>query len=141
MKLPTKVRYAVRAIVELAGRDQDTPVPVKTIAEAQDLSAKYIKQLMNRLQKAGLVRGHPGIHGGYTLAKSASRISLLDIYRALDVSVVLVPCLSVDKDCDRESTCSARTIWKRLSEGLESTLRETSVGELAECDRSLRGRG
>ncbi len=141
MKLPTKVRYAVRAVVELADRSEDAPVPVKAIAEAQGLSAKYVKQLMNKLQKAGVVVGHPGIHGGYTLARSANDITLLDIYRALSVSVVLVPCLRRDIDCDREDLCSARTVWKRLSEGLEETLRRTSIGELAICERSLRGRG
>jgi Rrf2 family protein len=141
MKLPTKVRYAVRAVVELAERSTGPPVPVKTIAEAQGLSAKYVKQLMNRLQKAGVVRGHPGIHGGYTLAREPEHVSLLDIYEALDVSVVLVPCLSRAKDCERESRCSARMVWKRLTDGLEKTLKETSVGELAECERSLRGKG
>jgi Rrf2 family protein len=141
MKLPTKVRYAVRAVVELAERSDRVPVPVKTIAEAQGLSAKYVKQLMNKLQKAGIVVGHPGIHGGYTLARAADEINLLDIYRALDVSVVLVPCLRTDTGCERESRCSARTVWKRLSDGLEGTLKETSIGELAICERSLRGRG
>lgn len=141
MKLPTKVRYAVRAIVELAERTGDVPVPVKTIAEAQGLSAKYVKQLMNKLQRAGIIVGHPGIHGGYTLARAADEINLLDIYRALGVSVVLVPCLRSDADCERENTCSARTVWKRLSEGLEGTLKETSISELAICERELRGKG
>ena len=141
MKLPTKVRYAVRALVELAERSGDAPVPVKTIAGAQGISAKYAKQLMNRLQKGGIVIGHPGIHGGYTLGRAAEEINLLDIYRALGVSVVLVPCLRADTTCDREEKCSARTIWKRLSEGLEGTLGETSIGELAICERSLRQRG
>jgi Rrf2 family iron-sulfur cluster assembly transcriptional regulator len=141
MKLPTKVRYAVRALVELAERSDSTPVPVKIIAEAQEISAKYVKQLMNRLQKAGIVVGHPGIHGGYTLARAAEDINLLDIYRALGVSVVLVPCLRADTACDREERCSARLVWKRLSEGLEGTLGGTSIGELAVCERSLRRRG
>lgn len=138
MKLPTKIRYAVRAIVELADRNDDAPVPVKDISEAQGMSAKYIKQLMNRMQRAGLVKGHPGIHGGYTLAKDAGAISLYDIYQALDISLVLVPCVGSRPECDRIERCSARMVWKRLHDSLEETLKDTSVKELARCERSLR---
>jgi Rrf2 family protein len=141
MKLPTKIRYAVRAVVELADKDEGVPIPVKDIAEAQEVSAKYVKQLMNRLQKAGLVRGHPGIHGGYTLAKEPDTISLYDIYKALDVSLVLVPCVGSHPVCDRMEKCSARMVWKRLHDSLEETLKDTSVKELARCERDLRDGG
>jgi Rrf2 family protein len=141
MKLPTRVRYAVRAVVELAERDQTVPVPVKEISKAQDLSAKYVKQLMNRLQKAGIVRGHPGIHGGYTLGREPEDISLFDIYKALDVSLILVPCIGTSADCERLNKCSARGVWKRLHDSLEAILKKTSVAELATCEQELRGRG
>jgi Rrf2 family protein len=141
MKLPTKIRYAVRAVVELADKQRDTPVSVKEISEVQGMSAKYVKQLMNRLQKAGLVRGHPGIHGGYTLAKEPGSISLYDIYQALDVSLVLVPCVGAHPDCERQDLCSARLVWKRLHDSLEETLKDTSVKELAKCERDLREGG
>jgi Rrf2 family protein len=131
MKLPTKIRYAVRAVVELAGRDQSFPTPVKDLAEAQELSAKYVKQLMNRLQRAGIVKGHPGIHGGYTLAMEPEDITLYDIYQALDISLVLVPCVARPPNCERIDKCSARVVWKRLYDSLEDTLKQTSVAELA----------
>jgi Rrf2 family protein len=140
MKLPTKIRYAVRAVVELAERDEEIPVPVKDISAAQGISAKYVKQLMNRLQRAGIVKGHPGIHGGYTLARDAHYISLYDIYQALDVSLVLVPCVGSQPHCDRMDVCSAREVWKRLHDALENTLKDTSVGQLAACERGLRER-
>ncbi len=130
MKLPTKIRYAVRSVVELAERDQSAPTPVKDLAKAQDLSAKYVKQLMNRLQKAGIVTGHPGIHGGYTLARDPADISLFDIYKALDVSLVLVPCVADPPDCDRIDRCSATVVWRRLFDSLEGILKQTSVAHL-----------
>lgn len=141
MKLPTKIRYAVRAVVELAEKQKDTPLSVKDISRVQGMSAKYVKQLMNRLQKAGLVRGHPGIHGGYTLAKEPSAISLYDIYQALDVSLVLVPCVGSHPECERRGLCSARLVWKSLHDSLEQTLKDTSVQELAKCERDLRRGG
>jgi len=134
MKLPTKIRYAVRAVVELAGRDQSSPTPVKDLARAQELSAKYVKQLMNRLQRAGIVKGHPGIHGGYTLAMKPEDITLHNIYKALDVSLVLVPCVASPPNCDRIDGCSARVVWKRLYDSLEDTLKQTSVGDLTVPD-------
>ncbi len=141
MKLPTKIRYAVRAVVELTDRGDGAPIPVKEISKAQGMSAKYVKQLMNRMQKAGLVKGHPGIHGGYTLAKKPEAISLYDIYQALDVSLVLVPCVGAQPECDRLERCSARVVWKRLHDSLEDTLKDTSVKELARCERDLRDGG
>ena len=134
MKLPTKIRYAVRAVVELAGRDQSFPTPVKDLAKAQDLSPKYVKQLMNRLQRAGIVKGHPGIHGGYTLAMDPKNITLYDIYQALDVSLVLVPCVANPPNCERMDKCSASAVWTRLYESLEDTLKQTSVAELTVPD-------
>jgi Rrf2 family protein len=131
MKLPTKIRYAVRAVVELAGRDQSSPTPVKELARAQELSAKYVKQLMNRLQRAGIVKGHPGIHGGYTLAMNPEDITLFDIYQALDISLVLVPCVASPPNCERIGKCSAGVVWKRVHDSLERILKTTSVAELA----------
>jgi Rrf2 family protein len=139
MKLPTKIRYAVRSVVELAGRDQSSPTPVKDLAEAQEISAKYAKQLMNRLQRAGIVIGHPGIHGGYTLARAPEDISLYDIYEAMDVSLVLVPCVADPPACDRIDRCSAKVVWQRLYASLEDTLKRTSIAELTAVENTLAG--
>ncbi|MFH1313134.1 MAG: Rrf2 family transcriptional regulator [Candidatus Eisenbacteria bacterium] len=141
MKLPTKIRYAVRAVVELAEREGRVPVPVKTIAEAQEVSPKYAKQLMNRLQKAGIVRGYPGIHGGYVLAKDPGGVSVYDIYRAMGVALDLAPCVGRNAHCTREDECSASRVWKRLRTALEKTLREVSIEQLAAEERSLRAGG
>ncbi len=140
MKLPTRVRYAVRAIVELAERGDQRPISIRAIANAQDISPKYAKQLMNRLQRAGIVKGHAGIHGGYTLSRPPDEINLLEIYDALDVSVKLVPCIRSASYCERSGACAAQLIWQRLSEELAQILRETSVGEMVSYQRSLRGR-
>jgi Rrf2 family protein len=141
MKLPTKIRYAVRAVVELAEREDMAPVPVKSIAEAQEVSPKYAKQLMNRLQKAGIVRGYPGIHGGYVLAQDPGSISVYDIYCAMGVGLDLAPCVGRNKHCAREEECSASKVWKRLKSALEKTLRGVSVAQLAAEERSLRAGG
>jgi Rrf2 family protein len=139
MKLPTKVRYAVRALVELAERAESDPVPVKDLAAAQKLSPKYVKQLMNKLQRAGIVRGHPGIHGGYTLARNPTEITLYEIYRAVDVCLDLAPCVGREAvTCERQDECSARQVWQEMAEALEGALKRHTVAELAECEAQLR---
>ena len=141
MKLPTKIRYAVRALVELAEREGPAPVPVKEIAQAQMVSPKYTKQLMNRLQRAGIVRGYPGIHGGYLLARKPRSITVYDIYEAMEVSLDLAPCVGRRTHCSREQECSTGRLWKTLKDALEKTLKNVSIDELAAEERSLRARG
>lgn len=141
MKLPTKIRYAVRAIVELAERKDPSPVPVKDIAKAQSVSPKYTKQLMNRLQRAGIVKGYPGIHGGYLLARDPQSITVYDVYEAMEVSLDLAPCLGRQAHCRREEECSAGMLWHALKDALERTLKNVSIDELAAQERSLRAKG
>ena len=131
MKLPTKVRYAVRTLAELARRKGSAPVPVKSLAKSQGISSKYGKQLMNRLKKAGIVKGFPGVHGGYALTRKPQQISLLDIYKALDVSFDLAPCVSSRPHCRRQSKCVAKPVWMELKDMLEKELASISIGDLA----------
>ncbi len=137
MKLPTRVRYAVRAVVELAERGGERPIPISSISKAQNISPKYAKQLMNRLQRAGIVKGHAGIRGGYTLARSADEITLLEIYNALGVSVKLVPCIRMESYCERSGSCAAQLIWQRLSDEIVQILKNTTIGEMVAYQRSL----
>jgi len=130
MKLPTKVRYAVRTVAELARRGSSSPVPVKSLAKSQGISSKYGKQLMNRLKRAGIVKGFPGVHGGYALNRKPQQISLLDIYQALDVSFDLAPCVSSRPRCRRQSRCVARPVWTELKEMLEKELKSITISDL-----------
>ena len=138
MRLPTKVRYAVRASVELADRHGSAPVSVRVLAQAQGISSKYGKQLMNRLQKSGIVKGFPGLNGGYVLARRPDEISILDIYTAMDGGVDLVPCLKQGAVCARRRACSVRSFWKNLSDALENQLGSVTIDRLAKRGRSLR---
>jgi Rrf2 family cysteine metabolism transcriptional repressor len=130
MKLPTKVRYAVRAVVELAGRETEDPVPVSSLAKAQGISSKYGKQLLNRLKRAGIVKGYPGVHGGYTLNREPDHISLYDIYNALEESFDLAPCVKPRSGCKREDICTAKSVWVELRHLLEKELRSITIEDL-----------
>ena len=130
MKVPTRVRYALRAVVEIAERNSTVPVPIRDFAKAQGISTKYAKQLMNHLGKAGIVQGFRGVGGGYALARDPQEITVLDIYRALDEDVNLAPCVNVNTDCERKDSCAAKDFWLDMSGVLLNELRSTTIGDL-----------
>ncbi len=132
MKVPTRVRYALRAVVEIAERDSSVPVPIRDFAKAQGISTKYAKQLMNHLGKAGIVQGFRGVGGGYALAKDPYQITVLDIYNALKEDVHLAPCVNVEVSCERKGSCPAMDFWTGMSIVLLRELRSTTIGDLLE---------
>jgi Rrf2 family protein len=130
MRVPTRVRYALRAVVEIAERDSNVPVPIRDFAKAQGISTKYAKQLMNHLGKAGIVQGFRGVGGGYALARDPDDITVFDIYDALKEDVRLAPCVNTDVGCDRQDCCAARNFWTGMSKVLVGELKSTSIGDL-----------
>lgn len=92
MKLSTKGRYGLRALIDLAQYSAEAPVSITSISARQDLSERYLEQLMSMLKKAGLVRSVRGAGGGYVLAKDMAEISVGDVLRALEGSLEPVEC-------------------------------------------------
>jgi Rrf2 family protein len=102
MKLSTRTRYGVRAILELALNDDKGPLQLKIIAHRQDISLKYLEQLMAILRTTGFVKSLRGAKGGYVLAKAANQIKLSDVFGALEgPSAITVECLDDDSYCAR----------------------------------------
>ena len=98
VKLSTKGRYGLRALIDLAQYSEQTPVSITSISSRQDLSERYLEQLMSMLKKAGLVRSVRGAGGGYVLAKPADQISVGDVLRALEGSLEPVDCAGLDPE-------------------------------------------
>lgn len=139
MKVPTRVRYALRAVVEIAERNSTVPVPIRDFAKAQGISTKYAKQLMNHLGKAGIVQGYRGVGGGYALARDPHEITVFDIYRALSEDVNLAPCVNESVICERKNSCAAKDFWTGMSRVLLTELRSTTIGDLIERKRASQG--
>ena len=135
MKVPTRVRYALRAVVEIAERNSTVPVPIRDFAKAQGISTKYAKQLMNHLGKAGIVQGFRGVGGGYALARDPDDITVLDIYKALNEDVNLAPCVDVSVYCERKGSCAAKSFWSGMSGVLLRELGSTTIGDLLKNKR------
>ncbi|NQU39299.1 MAG: Rrf2 family transcriptional regulator [Lentisphaerae bacterium] len=130
LALSTKGRYAARIMVYLAVREGQGPITKYQIAEAEELSADYIEQIMVRLRAAGLVNSHRGRKGGFTIAQDANSMTLGDVLAAVEGPIRPVPCL--DKYCKREATCPTRPIWEKAVTLLEELFGGTTIAQMAE---------
>ncbi len=150
MKVNTKVRYGLRAILQVADAYGGDPVPVSAIAQTQEISGKYLEQVIGALRRADLVVSRKGVRGGYTLARAPGEISLWEIISALDNQTALVDCVIEPEVCDRAGDCLTRSIWTLLSRRMQEfwasftladllvTMREagdTRLQQLAEIER------
>lgn len=117
MKLSTKGRYSVTAMLDLAIHDKAGPVTLGDISQCQGISLSYLEQLFSNLRKAGLVKGVRGPGGGYRLAKAASDISIAQIIRAVDEKVDVTNC-NGEGDCQDGERCLTHELWTDLSDRL-----------------------
>ena len=138
MKLSTRTRYGVRAILELAGNHGEGPMQIKMIAHRQDISIKYLEQLMAILKSAGLVRSIRGAKGGYILAKKASQIKLIDVFNALEGQVTTVECVENENYCARVADCVARQLWAEVQKAIESVLQSMTLQDLVDRTKDKR---
>ena len=139
MRLTTKGRYGLRAIVDLAMNSENGPVSIQSIAKRQDLSDKYLEQLLRLLKKAGLVKSVRGTQGGYQIEGDTADISVGDILRALEGDLNLVDCVGLEKEttCKAARFCVSKYVWKKIDDSLEDTVNQITLKELVEQSRSM----
>ena len=135
MKLSTKARYGMRAMLSLALDDGKGPVPLRKIAKEQGISEKYLEHLMASLKSASLVRSVRGMRGGYRLAKPSSQIRLDEVVRVLEGSIVPVECVGDPGLCRRSRFCVLRDVWGQVKEAMEAVLESTTLQDLVERQR------
>lgn len=129
MKLTTRGRYAVTAMVDLMIQQDKGPVSLMMVADNQFISLSYLEQLFTKLRKAGLVKGQRGPGGGYRLARDPEDISMMDIIDAVDERVDLTRCGGA-RNCRMGKTCLTHSLWDKLSGKLNDFLSEISLAEL-----------
>lgn len=133
MKVNTKVRYGMRAILQVAESYGQDPVSISTIAETQEISGKYLEQVVGILRRAGLIISHKGVKGGYSLSRSPEDITLWEVITALDTHSTLVDCVQDPAVCDRSDDCLTRSIWTLLSDRMEEFWRDFTLAGLLEA--------
>ncbi len=124
MKLSTKGRYGLKAIYELALKVNDnTPLPIKTIAEKIGVSELYLEQIFSVLKKSELVKSVRGAQGGYLLAKQASDITVGDVIRALEGPVAPASCVSGEQNpCMNAEECVTKIVWEKMKSSMDECM-------------------
>lgn len=136
MKLSTRARYGVRMMLDLARQHGHGPVYLWQIAEREDISEKYLSQIVIPLREGGLVRSTRGAHGGYTLAKPPTEITLREIIEPLEEVNCLVDCVQHPAACPRVPTCAARDIWSMLGEKISQALESVTLDQLVRINQA-----
>lgn len=131
MKLTSKGRYAVTAMLDVALHAAEGPVPLTDISERQGISLSYLEQLFAKLRKSELVNSVRGPGGGYFLGREAINISVSEVIAAVDESVDATRC-GGKGDCLSGSRCLTHKLWSNLSDRIENFLSDISIGELVQ---------
>ena len=130
MKLSTRTRYGMRAILELANEYGKGPLQTRIIAERQDISVKYLEQLMAALKSAGLIRSQRGAHGGYMLARPPDNIRLSEVFDVFEGPVATVECVANDNYCTRAADCVARRVWCEVQRAIKNVLQGMTLKDV-----------
>ena len=131
MKISTKGRYALRLMLDLSMNASAGCIPLKDIAERQDISLKYLEQIISTLSRAGYVRSVRGSGGGYMLSKAPSEYTVGMILRLTEGSLAPVSCLeTADNSCARASDCITLRVWEKLYSAINDVLDNITLEDL-----------
>lgn len=133
MKFSTKSRYALRFMIDLALHNNGEYIALKDISERQNISIKYLEQIVSVLTKAGMLKSVRGPQGGYKLGKEASKYTAGDILRVTEGSLAPIPCLENEEiDCEHYSQCTTIGFWKGFYEAVNSYVDSITLEDLAQ---------
>ncbi|MFI3214352.1 MAG: Rrf2 family transcriptional regulator [Eubacteriales bacterium] len=133
MKISTKGRYAIRVMIDLATNADEGYIKVKQIAQRQEISEKYLEQIIAILNKAGFVRSARGAQGGYRIARDPKNFTVGMILRLTEGSLSPVVCLDDEvNECERCDTCETLGVWQELSDAINRVVDGVTIADLVE---------
>jgi Rrf2 family protein len=138
LRLSTKGRYATRIMVHLALNDGSVPARKQDIARAEGISSDYIEQILMKLKTAGLVASHRGARGGFSLARNAKDITLVEVLEATEGPLSFAPC--VEDACERATVCATRSVWREANEALHRIFASKTLAALAKDARQMQSK-
>lgn len=140
MKISTKGRYALRLMVDLAEYNTGENISLKDVAARQEISFKYLEQIITMLNRAGLVRSVRGPQGGYHLAKKPEEYTVGEILRLTEGSLAPVSCLDDAKNsCSRKEECATIELWQELYQAILGVVDHTTLADLVENKKRKTG--
>lgn len=139
MKLSTKGRYGLKAMFELALHDGKGPIPLRNIADSQNISEHYLEQLIAVLKKDDLVNSVRGAQGGYMLSKTPNKITVGEILRALEGEIAPSDCVldTDENNCTREEHCVTKTVWVKIRNSINDVIDSITLADMVEDHHKL----
>jgi Rrf2 family protein len=131
MKLSTRGRYGVKAMVDLAVNYGDDPISIKSISDRQGISEYYLEQLFGPLRKAGIIKSTRGAQGGYILNRSPEQITVAEIIQVLEGPIEISDCIE-GVACSNEDYCATRLLWEKIKNSIDSVLDSTTLNDIVE---------
>ena len=139
MKISTKGRYALRLMLDIALNDAKTPVRIKDIAERQQISDKYLEQIVSSLNKAGFVKSLRGPQGGYRLTKKPEEYTVGMILRFIEGSLAPVACLDDEiNNCIRADRCPTLILWEKLYDAISEVVDNITLADLISWQKNMK---
>ena len=130
LQITRQTEYAIRGLLELAERNSDAPVRLKTLAEACDVSEAFLAKIFQMLSQHNVVKSHRGVKGGFSLAKDRDRITLREIVEICEGGIALNHCLRKVNPCNRASDCKVSVIWANAQAAMTKALDKTTLQDL-----------
>jgi len=140
MKLSTRSRYGTRLMLDMAQHYNDGPIHLSDIAKRQDVSVKYLEQIIIPLKKAGYIESLRGPQGGHILAKPPEEITVKEIVGLLEEGTSLVECCDDTTVCKRTDICPTRILWKEASEAMFDRLQTITLADLVEKAKAMQSK-
>lgn len=137
MKLSTKARYGMRAMVDLALHYEKGPILLKDIAKRQEVSMKYLDHIISTLRANGLIESAKTRHSGYVVSRAPRQIKTYEIIKAVEGSLAPVDCVDDPKTCHRADFCATLNLWKKLKKSMRDVLEGVTLEDLANEQREI----
>ncbi len=138
MKISTKGRYALRVMLDLAQQNTGQYIPVKDISKRQDITVKYLEQIISQLNKAGFLKSLRGNGGGYKLSKPPETYTVGEILRTIEGSLVPVACLEDDPNqCHRCNDCLSLPFWQGLNKAIHNYVDNVTLADLLKTNKTI----
>ena len=139
MKISSKGRYALRLMLDIAQHDNGTPIRIKDISLRQEISDKYLEQIISILNKAGYVRSIRGPQGGYLLTRQPEEYTVGMILRLTEGSLAPVACVEDEDTCDKMNDCATVLVWKKMNEAINQVVDSITLADLVDYERQRAG--
>jgi Rrf2 family protein len=137
MKITKKVRYGLRAMIEISLNKSTKGILQKEISENQEISLKFLDSIIAGLKSAGLIVNYSGKRSGYILTKPPSEISVYDIFRAFEPELTVVNCMCPGNICNRVSICPAKDYWSDLNTKIKTQMKSSTLDQIVKRHENL----